>query len=93
MNWLFVSLSWLVGGVLYPVAVLPDWLQKVAHVLPLTYALEGMRMALLQGYGLGRLSGSIGPLLLFTAVGLPLSLSAFSAAVRRAKMHGSLAHY
>jgi len=93
MNWLFVSLSWLVGGVFYPVAVLPEWLQKVAHVLPLTYALEGMRMALLQGHGLVQLSGCIVPLLLFTAAGLPLSLLAFGAAVRRAKMHGSLAHY
>ncbi len=93
VSWLFISLSWLVGGVLYPVAVLPDWLQKVAHALPLTYALEGMRMALLQGYGLRQLSGSVGPLLVFAAVGLPLSLLAFSSAVRRAKVHGSLAHY
>jgi ABC-2 type transport system permease protein len=39
----------LISGVYYPVDVLPDWLQPVAHLSPTTYVLEGMRLSLLGG--------------------------------------------
>jgi len=32
-----------VSGVYYPIAVLPAWLQAVAHCLPSAYVFEGMR--------------------------------------------------
>jgi ABC-2 type transport system permease protein len=48
ISWLFGWLSWLLGGVLYPVAVLPDWLRQISVLLPITYAIEGMRAALLR---------------------------------------------
>jgi len=37
------------GGVFLPVAALPVTLQVVAHILPLTYAVEALRVALGQG--------------------------------------------
>ncbi len=50
------SLAWMamfvlapLSGVFYPVTVLPDWLQVVAHALPSTYVFEGMRAALFTG--------------------------------------------
>jgi ABC-2 type transport system permease protein len=39
----------LLGGLLFPVNQLPDALNAVAHVLPLTYAIEGLREVMLKG--------------------------------------------
>jgi ABC-2 type transport system permease protein len=39
----------LLGGLLFPVAQLPDVLNAIAHVMPLTYAIEGLREVMLKG--------------------------------------------
>jgi len=39
----------LLSGILWPVERLPDVLQAIAHVLPLTYAVEGLRAVMLKG--------------------------------------------
>jgi ABC-2 type transport system permease protein len=39
----------LLGGILFPTAQLPDVLNAIAHVLPLTYAVEGLREVMLKG--------------------------------------------
>ena len=93
INWLFTSASLLLGGVYYPVSVLPDWLQQVSAFLPMTHALEGIRLAMLQGHNLQMLSTSVLGLGLFTIIVLPLSLVMFQFAVRQAKIHGSLTQY
>ena len=93
LNWIFVNLSLLIGGVYYPVAVLPDWLEKISYLLPITYSLEGMRMALLQGSTLISLLPTIIPLVIFSTLMLPLSLGLFKYAVNRAKIEGSLIQY
>lgn len=46
---LFAGVSILLGGVVYPLDVLPVWAQKVALVLPLTHSMEAGRQALLEG--------------------------------------------
>jgi ABC-2 type transport system permease protein len=48
-KWFFLGVSSVVGGMLFPVNILPDWLQVVARFNPVTYALEAMRAALLGG--------------------------------------------
>jgi len=93
MNWIFNNVSWLLGGVFYPVAVLPGWLRSVSRVLPITHSLEGMRLALLKGCRTSALLPSIIPLLIFTVIALPVSLCAFAYAVKRAKADGSLTQY
>jgi len=93
INMLFMSTSELFGGVFFPISVLPAWLQTVSHLLPMTYSLNGMRHALLQGYTLRELTPEIGTLVLFSAILVPLSLLAFRYAVRKAKMEGTLVHY
>jgi ABC-2 type transport system permease protein len=42
----------LLGGLIWPVESLPDLLQPVARVLPLTYGIEGLRGVLIRGAGL-----------------------------------------
>jgi ABC-2 type transport system permease protein len=39
----------LLGGILFPTAQLPDVLNTIAHALPLTYAIEGLREVMLKG--------------------------------------------
>lgn len=39
----------LLSGMLWPVERLPDVLQAIAHILPMTYAVEGLREVMLKG--------------------------------------------
>ena len=39
----------LLSGILWPIERLPDFLQVIAHLLPLTYAVEGLREVMLKG--------------------------------------------
>lgn len=93
VTWMFNGLSTLLGGVYYPITVLPDWLQAISRLLPVTYALEAMRLALLQGASFAELWPNILALLIFGVTLLPASLLIFRYAVRRAKEDGSLTHY
>ena len=90
---IFTSVSGILGGLYYPVSVLPNWLQKLSHLLPVTYSLEGMRLALLQGYSTRALLPNIVALILFSIIMLPLSIFIFGYAVKRAKIDGTLTQY
>lgn len=86
--WVVTSLSWMLGGVLYPIELLPAALQQVAHLLPITPAVSGIRLAL----GGGSIADAAASLAMFALIGLPASLVAFGAAHRRARIAGSLGH-
>ena len=90
---IFIRISGIPGGLYYPISVLPEWLQVLSYILPITYALEGMRLSLLQGYSLSALMPNILALSMFSLVMLPLSLVIFSYAVKRAKKDGTLTQY
>jgi ABC-2 type transport system permease protein len=79
-----------VSGVYYPVSVLPQWMQWIAKISPATYALEGIRRAILEGDGLSTMWGVIWPLLLIGAVSIPLGLWVFRRGELYAKRHGKL---
>ena len=93
LNWIINSLSLLLGGVYYPTSVLPEWLQKLAYVFPITHSLEGMRNSLLNGAGFMEVLPTILALTAFTIIVLPVSLWVFGLAVKKAERDGSLAHY
>ena len=90
---LFGSVSTLLGGVFYPITVLPGWLQPISYLLPLTYSLRAMRHAILRGDSLYELAPEVITLAVFAGILLPLSFLVFRYAVRRAKMEGSLTQY
>jgi ABC-2 type transport system permease protein len=79
-----------VSGVYYPVEVMPGWMEALAAISPATYALEGIRAAILDGAGLGSLGGQLWPLALLGAASIPLGLLVFRAGERYAKRHGKL---
>jgi ABC-2 type transport system permease protein len=79
-----------VSGVYYPVGVLPQWMQWLAAISPATYALEGIRGAILDGEGLTSMGDELWPLAVIGAVCVPLGLWVFSRGERYAKRHGKL---
>lgn len=91
-KWVLLGLSALVGGMMYPVTVLPPALQRIARLIPVTYSLEGMRAALLNGASWAGLWPSLAALLIFAVILLPLSFAVFSWALRRTKITGTLTH-
>lgn len=93
VTWFFSSASSLLGGVYFPITILPEPVRVFSQLLPITYALNGMRLALLQGASLPELLPDSLALVIFSALLLPASLLAFRYAVRRAKREGSLTHY
>ena len=91
--WLSGGLSWLLGGVFFPVDMLPDGLRLAAQILPITHALEALRATLLGGAGLVDVAPHVAVLAGFAFVGLPLTMTLFGAAVRWGKRSGTLGHY
>jgi ABC-2 type transport system permease protein len=85
--------SMFLSGVVYPVSVLPPWLQSAGRLLPLTHALEALRRALLIGASPRELLPSLGALALFGCLLTPAGLGLFVYALRRARVDGSLTHY
>jgi ABC-2 type transport system permease protein len=91
-KWFLLGISSITGGTLFPVSILPDWLQIVAKINPVTYALDGMRTALLGNAPFSALYYPLCVLLGSAAILLPCSVWAFSWALRRTKMNGTLTH-
>ncbi len=91
-KWIVLGVSGLVGGMMYPVSILPHSLRVLARLIPVTYSLEGMRAALLGGAGWRDLWPSIAALLIFAAILIPLSFLVFAWALRRTKVTGTLTH-
>jgi ABC-2 type transport system permease protein len=92
-SWIMGTVSGLLGGVVFPVALLPPWIRWVSSLLPVTYALDGMRKSLLASASFAEVLPDVAALAAFNALLLPASLVAFRLAVRKAKKDGTLAHY
>jgi len=79
-----------VSGVYYPVSVLPQWMQVISTISPATYALRGIRAAILEGATPADVWGDIWPLLVIGVVAIPLGLWVFRRGEQYAKRHGKL---
>jgi ABC-2 type transport system permease protein len=84
------GLMLVVSGVYYPVEVLPQAMQWIATISPATYALRGMRSAILDGAGVGAVWGDIWPLIVIGVVSVPLGIWVFRRGELHAKRHGKL---
>ena len=80
----------LVSGVYYPVTVLPGVLQAIGILSPMTYALSGLRDALLTDASVVSLLPRIGLLLMMGTVFTSSGLWLFRKAEHRAKRLGTL---
>jgi ABC-2 type transport system permease protein len=79
-----------VSGVYYPVSVLPEWMRLLATISPATYALRGVRHAILGGASVGEVWGDLWPLVVIGLVAVPLGLLVFHRGEVYAKRHGKL---
>jgi len=91
-KWFLLGISSVVGGMLFPVSILPEWLQFIARINPITYALEAMRAVLLGGASLFAIGRPLLVLLVFGAILLPASMVCFAWTLRRTKTTGTLTH-
>jgi ABC-2 type transport system permease protein len=85
-----VYLMSILGGMLFPVSVLPEWLQPLANLVPLRYALDGSRDALFTGSGWQQ---DAVVLVVWAMLLWPAALFVFDRAGGRARRAGSLAEY
>lgn len=90
---LVTTASGLLGGVFYPVDILPAWLVPVSQLLPITHALEAMRQILLNGASFAFISEKVLILVFFSAILIPMGLAAFGYGLKIAKREGSLLYY
>ena len=90
MNIAFSAATALIGGAFFPVELLPSWMVALSRVLPMTYAYEGLRLALLGGATLNEIRMQLTVLIVFSIVGLPIAFSVAGAAIAKAKRDGSL---
>lgn len=85
--------STLLGGVYYPVHVIPSWLRALAGFVPLTYGLRAFRQLLLEGKSITAVWADVAMLFVFIiglgAVGVTAMLLAF----RYARRTGGLSQY
>jgi ABC-2 type transport system permease protein len=79
-----------VSGIYYSVEVLPEPMQMVSVISPATYALDGIRAAILEGAGLETMGDELLALLVIGVISIPLGLAVFRWGERYAKQHGKL---
>jgi ABC-2 type transport system permease protein len=79
-----------VSGVYYSIEVLPAPMQWLATISPATYALDGIRDAILEGRGIRAMGDELMPLGLIGTISVPLGLAVFRRGERYAKQHGKL---
>lgn len=82
----------LVGGFLFPVALLPHWIRWVSDVQPFTPAVNLLRHLLI-GTSMGSPWFAVVKLVLFTLALFPLSAAALAAAVRIGQRRGTIIEY
>jgi ABC-2 type transport system permease protein len=80
----------LLAGGLFPVAVMPEWMQLLSRAVPAFYGLRGIRDVLLAGAAPSDVLGDIVVLVAFNVVMLPASAWALSRALRLARVTGTL---
>jgi ABC-2 type transport system permease protein len=79
-----------VSGIYYSVEVLPEPMEWLSVVSPATYALDGIRAAILEGAEVTTLWSDVWPLIVIGICSIPAGLYVFRLGERHAKRHGKL---
>ena len=91
--WLSSVVGGLLTGTVFPVEALPTVLRKFSAFIPLTSAVEGLRIALFRGDATSLLVASLAKLGAFALLLLPLSLALFAHVLKKARLEGTLSFY
>jgi ABC-2 type transport system permease protein len=88
-----LSIVGIISGTLFPISVFPPWLQVVAHLSPLTYALAALRSATLADQPHTSYVLDLVVLVGFAVVLLPISAFVLERSFRVAERRGSLSTF
>jgi ABC-2 type transport system permease protein len=88
-----IAVSGLLGGVYYSTTVIPAWLQDLSGLVPLTYGLRALRMLLLGGAPFAEVANDLSILTMQAVLMLAAAGALFAAALRRARIAGTLSQY
>lgn len=93
LAWFISSLTGLIGGVYFPISVLPGWLETVARLVPVTYALDALRASLIPGADASLVGNNLLALAIFAVILVPGACYAASTVVDKARRRGNLGIY
>lgn len=71
------------SGVFFPIMMMPDIMQKIAHVIPLTYAINALRKVMVLGADFGSVQTEILILFVFGAITLGISVPIFKRVITK----------
>ena len=92
ISWAVSGAAGLLGGVYFPVDMLPGWLQAGARVLPTTHALAVARYGV-EGATAPGFAGSLSFLAVSAVASIVVGLAVLEWGCRRARNAGTLGHY
>jgi len=70
-----------ISGVFFPIQMMPDFMQTIAHFLPFTYAVDAIRRVMIFGVAITEISTDVAVLVCFGAVMLLISIPMFNKAM------------
>jgi ABC-2 type transport system permease protein len=88
----YAAVTAILGGAVFPVDSLPDWIEPLTLLIPLTHALSGIREGF-NGAGVGDVTPQIAILSLMAVTMMPPGILAFNWSLTRARKEGSLGEY
>jgi len=71
------------SGVFFPIMMMPNIMQKIAHIIPLTYAISALRKVMVLGAGFGTVRTEIFILFIFGVVTLSISVPIFKRVITK----------
>jgi ABC-2 type transport system permease protein len=77
LNMIVTMPSMFASGIFFPLASMPNWMQYIAYCLPLTYAIDAMRIIMVKGQGLNAISFDLIILVLFALITFTLGVRLF----------------
>ena len=93
LNEVVGSLLLILCGIVYPISILPEWIQKISLLIPLTWAAKDIRAVLLLGENFSAISRDVA-MLLGSAIVFPLfGYLVFIFIEGRSRATGSLGKY
>ena len=93
VSWIFTTLSGLVSGAFFPIAILPIWIRWTSYIMPTTYAIRALRKALLVNATFSSVRGDVLILTLMSLITVPMGLATFKWGFNKAREKGSLVEY
>ena len=86
-------LNSLLGGAFFPISVMPIWMRKIAFIRLITYSLDAMRLAVIQGHFILMLWKQLLILACVAVLLVPFGCYLLSRMIKRERYLGRLSHY